>query len=96
MATKSALTGEPLPDEDELRAVRLANLSSSFAARHELLADALAVSEVAELLNVGRQTPHDRLNAGTLVAVKDRGQWRFPAWQFDPEARMVLSQAFRQ
>jgi hypothetical protein len=81
----SALTGAPLPAEDELRAIRLANLRRSFAARHELLAGALAVSDVAELLGVGRQTPHDRQKAGTLLAITDRGQWRFPAWQFDAE-----------
>ena len=43
------------------------------------------MSDVAALLGVGRQTPHDRQKTGTLLGVKDRGQWRFPAWQFDPD-----------
>jgi hypothetical protein len=81
----SPLTGDALPPHDELRAIRLANLRRAFAARQTLLADALSVNDVAGLLRVGRQTPHDRRLAGTLLAVKDRGQWRFPAWQFDAD-----------
>ncbi|MGH3147230.1 MAG: hypothetical protein ACRDTR_15645, partial [Rubrobacter sp.] len=41
--------------------------------------------QVANLLDTTRQTPHDRVRSGTLLAVFDRGVWRFPAWQFDPE-----------
>jgi len=84
-AGTSPLTGEQQPSSGELRAVRVANLRRSFAERRRLLSDALTVAEVAEMLDVGRQTPHDRRNAGTLLGVKDNGQWRFPAWQFDPE-----------
>jgi excisionase family DNA binding protein len=50
-----------------------------------LVADALTVAEVAELLAVGRQTPHDRVRAQTLLAVKDNGRLVFPDWQFDPD-----------
>ena len=39
----------------------------------------------ADLLGTTRQTPHDRVKGGTLLAVSDRGAWRFPPWQFDPE-----------
>lgn len=60
-------------------------LMRSFARRRELLAGALTASQVAKLLGTSRQTPHDRLAAGTLLAVMDQGAWRFPAWQFDPE-----------
>lgn len=81
----SALTGEALPSADGMRAIRLANLRRSFAARQTLLAATLTVNEVAEILGVGRQTPHDRQKAGTLLAIKDKGRWRFPDWQFDPD-----------
>lgn len=57
----------------------------SFARRRELLAGALTASQVAKLLKTSRQTPHDRLTAGTLLAVMDQGAWRFPSWQFDPD-----------
>ena len=81
----SPLTGETLPSADEMRATRIANLRRAFAARQGLLEDTLSVREVAGILGVGRQTPHDRQKAGTLLAAKDNGQWRFPAWQFDPD-----------
>lgn len=59
-------------------------LRRSFARRRELLADALTASGVAALLGTSRQTPHDRMTSGTLLAVLDRGAYRFPRWQFDP------------
>ena len=37
------------------------------------------------MLGVGRQTPHDRAKAGTLLAIRDNGRLLFPDWQFDPE-----------
>src|SRR4051812_10526818 len=46
--------------------------------RRELLAGTKTASEVAALLGTSRQTPHDRLESGTLIAVYDRGAWRFP------------------
>lgn len=60
-------------------------LMQSFARRRELLTGSLTASEVAKLLRTTRQTPHDRRKAGSLLAVLDRGVWRFPGWQFDPE-----------
>lgn len=59
-------------------------LLRSFERRQDLLAGALTASQVADLLGTTRQTPYDRLKRGTLLAVYDRGAWRFPAWQFDP------------
>jgi hypothetical protein len=82
---RGSLTGEPSPTPAELIQLRRENLLRGFAERRRLLADALAVGDVAELLGVGRQTPHDRVRAGTLLAVKDNGKLAFPAWQFDPE-----------
>jgi len=79
----SPMTGEALPSSSELERIELANLKRAFAERKRLLRNALTVRDVAELLGSGRQTPHDRLKAGGLMGIKDRGQWRFPAWQFD-------------
>jgi excisionase family DNA binding protein len=56
-----------------------------FQYRRALLAGALTTSDVAALLGTTRQTPYDRARNGSLLAVMDRGAWRFPAWQFDPE-----------
>lgn len=60
-------------------------LARSFARRRELLTDSLTTSQVAQLLGTTRQTPHDRVESGTLLAVMDRGALRFPIWQFDPD-----------
>jgi hypothetical protein len=59
----------------------------AFERRQELLAGALTASQVARLLHTTRQTPYDRARSGSLLAVYDRGAWRFPAWQFDAEGR---------
>jgi hypothetical protein len=81
----SPLTGEPLPDAKEMAGIRRANLMRAFSERRALLANALSVADVAELLAVGRQTPHDRVKAETLLAVKENGKLMFPDWQFDAE-----------
>jgi hypothetical protein len=69
----------------ERSALEMATLARSFRRRKELLEGALTAPKVAKLLDTTRQTPHDRVKSGTLLAVLDRGVWRFPAWQFDPE-----------
>jgi excisionase family DNA binding protein len=82
---RSPVTGEPLPDEATIAAARRRNLQRAFKARREALADTMTVAEVAELLGAGRQAIHDRIRARSLLAVKDQGRLRLPAWQFDPE-----------
>ncbi|MEZ4573193.1 MAG: antitoxin Xre/MbcA/ParS toxin-binding domain-containing protein [Thermomicrobiales bacterium] len=81
---KTILFTAPVPEsqriEDELEL-----LMRSFERRRELLAGSLTAPQVATLLNTTRQTPHDRVKAGTLLAVMDRGALRFPAWQFNSE-----------
>ena len=84
-ARVSAVTGEPLPSPSETAIIRKNNLLRAFAARRRLLAGALSATEVAEMLGTSRQTPHDRVQAGTLLAVKDNGRLLFPAWQFDAD-----------
>lgn len=77
-------TGEGAePDDVE---TEIAGALEAFATRERLLAGALTAPAVARLLGVSRQTPHDRVKGGALLAVFDRGAWRFPAWQFDADA----------
>lgn len=78
------LTGGRSPSPEERVEAEVDVLMRSFARRRELLSGALTTSQVAKLLNTSRQTPHDRVASGTLLAVMDRGGLRFPAWQFDP------------
>lgn len=69
----------------ELAALEASALADYFAHRQKLLAGSLSAPEVARLLNTSRQTPHDRVKSGSLLAEADRGGLRFPAWQFDPQ-----------
>jgi hypothetical protein len=78
------MTGGRLYAIPERVGLELGNLERDFRRRRELLAGALSTAEVARLLGSTRQTPHDRVAAGTLLAVRDQGALRFPAWQFDP------------
>jgi len=79
------LTGGREYGRQEKSALEMSTLARSFRRRKELLEGALTAPKVAKLLDTTRQTPHDRVRSGTLLAVLDRGVWRFPAWQFDPE-----------
>ena len=79
------LTGGREYSRQERSALEMAALVRSFRRRKEVLEGSLTAPQVAKLLDTTRQTPHDRVKGGTLLAVLDRGIWRFPAWQFDPE-----------
>jgi excisionase family DNA binding protein len=78
-------TGEPVPSESEQALLGFRSLLQFFEARRDLLDDALTAPQAAELLGVSRQTPLNRVKDNTLLAVLDRGAYRFPAWQFDPQ-----------
>ena len=78
------LAGRTFSQEEKLK-LELHSLFAYFERRRELLDDSLTSSEVADLLGTSRQTPHDRLKNRTLLAVLDRGAYRFPIWQFDAE-----------
>lgn len=80
-----AIGSEPRFDAAKRIALEIDVLMRSFAFRRELLAGALTASQVAKLLHTSRQTPHDRLASGTLLAALDQGAFRFPIWQFDPD-----------
>ena len=88
-ANKAALVAELTEGfqvgEQEQQELELVSLLRHFEWRRRLLKSALSASQVAQLLGTSRQTPHDRAKSGTLLAVFDRGVWRFPSWQFDPE-----------
>jgi hypothetical protein len=60
-------------------------LEATFRERERLLQDSLSTQQVAALLRVSRQTPHDRVRAKGLLAIEDTGGLKFPLWQFDAE-----------
>lgn len=79
----TVLTGGRRFSAEERAEAEVGLLRRSFARRRALLADALSTAQVAALLGTSRQTPHDRTASGSLLAVLDRGTYRFPRWQFD-------------
>lgn len=80
----SVVTGRQQVGARQVASAQRANLLRNFALRRSLLEDSMTSPEVAELLGrASRQTAHDRAAAGTLLAIKDGGLWRFPIWQFD-------------
>ncbi len=56
------------------------------AFRRALLADSLTAPQVARRLGTARQTPPHRARAGRLLAAREGGVLRFPAWQFDVQS----------
>jgi hypothetical protein len=81
----SLATGAPRASTAQVAAAVRRNFYRGFALRRALLERTITARQVAELLGTTRQTPHDRVAAATLLAIKDRGQLRFPTWQFDPD-----------
>jgi hypothetical protein len=84
-ARANRLTGGRAHTPEERMLLEASNLARQFALRRELLKGALSAPEVAALLGTSRQTPHDRVKSGALLAVRDRGGLRFPPWQFDSQ-----------
>lgn len=79
------IAGDDYSDEPSWP-LELANLQRLYDRRHKLLEKSLTSTQVAELLEwKTRKTIHDRLSAKSILGIKDKGAYRFPAWQFDPE-----------
>ena len=79
------IAGDDYTDEPSWP-LELANLHRLYQRRQRLLEKSLTSTEVAELLDwKTRKTIHDKLKANSILGIKDKGVYRFPAWQFDPE-----------
>lgn len=65
--------------------LELKMLEKSYEYRQELLADAVSSQDLAGAIGTTRQTIHNRLKQGKLLAILDGGQYRFPIWQLDPQ-----------
>lgn len=82
-SARSAVTGEPMPSPVDVAVARRYGLMRAFELRREQLAETLSVSETAATLGIGRQSVHDRIRSGSLLAVKDNDRYRIPMWQLD-------------
>lgn len=79
------IAGDDYTDEPSW-ALELANLHSLYQRRQRLLEKSLTSTEVADLLDwKTRKTIHDKLKAKDILGIKDKGIYKFPVWQFDPE-----------
>ena len=82
------LANEPKSSDDTepLWLLELENLKLLNQRRQDLLKDSLTSTQVSDLMGwQHHKTASDRLKANTLIGVKDRGVYKFPLWQFDPE-----------
>lgn len=77
-------TGERIGTAVEHAAAELESLFDLFVARRQLLEDTLTAPQVGDILGISRQAATGRAESGSLLAVLDRGAYRFPRWQFDP------------
>jgi hypothetical protein len=82
-ALAESIAGRTFTRQERLQ-LEMDTLARHFQHRRQLLDRSLSASEVAKLLGTSRQTPHDRVSAQTLLAIKENGKLCFPAWQFDP------------
>jgi hypothetical protein len=74
------------PSPSRLLELQLGNLQRYYQRRRELLADSITSSKVAELLGCeNRSTVRDRRLAKRILGIKDKGVYKYPLWQFDPE-----------
>ena len=78
-------TGKPVASASDRALLAFRSLLQFFETRRDLLDGALTAPQTAKLLGVSRQTPLNRVRENTLLAVLDRGAYRFPIWQFDPQ-----------
>ena len=77
-------TGEPVGSREERALLAFQSLVDFFTARRKLLLDTITAPQVGEVLGVSRQAATGRAEKGSLLAVLDRGAFRFPTFQFDP------------
>jgi hypothetical protein len=77
-------TAERIGSRAEHAAAELEALFDLFVARRQLFEDTLTAPQVGDILGISRQAATGRAESGSLLAVLDRGAYRFPRWQFDP------------
>jgi hypothetical protein len=73
------------PLEEVVAASVLADLEAE-RAREAILRECVGVEEVARLLRKSRQAVEALRRKNRILALKVRRQWRYPIWQFDPDA----------
>ncbi len=76
---------DPLASQEAL-ATLYGAAEESRSIREQILRESISVGEAAELTGRSRQALERQRRAGRLLALRRRNQWRYPRWQFDPDA----------
>lgn len=76
---------DPMSPEEGAAAVALAEAKSQIN-RQRILKGALSAAEAAKLIGRSRQTLERLRRDGRLLALREGNQWRYPPWQFEPDA----------
>jgi hypothetical protein len=71
-------------NEKEKITLEINSLYNYFKRRHELLANSIGSLEAAEMLDVSKQTIHDRIRENKLIGLVESNIMRLPLFQFDP------------
>ena len=80
-----AVVDEPLNAADGAAAVLEAELEAQ-ERRETLLQDCIGAANAARLTGRSRQSLERLRRSRRALALRVRNQWRYPAWQFDPDA----------
>lgn len=76
---------EPMDAAEVARELSLAEKEAQ-AAREEILRESVSSAEAARLTGRSRQAIERLRREGRLLALRSGRQWRYPKWQFDPDA----------
>jgi helix-turn-helix protein len=76
---------DPMSPEEAATAVALAEAKSQIN-RQRILKGSLSAAEAAKLIGRSRQTLERLRRDGRLLALREGNQWRYPPWQFEPDA----------
>jgi hypothetical protein len=76
---------DPMSPEEAVEALLWAE-SEMQANREILLKDSISAAEAATLIGRSRQSVERLRRDGRLLALRAGSQWRYPRWQFEPDA----------
>lgn len=80
-----AIVDEPLDMADAAESLALGEMEAQ-GTREAILQDCISVADAAHLIGRSRQALERLRRAGRLLALRVGAQWRYPRWQFDPDA----------
>ncbi len=80
-----AAVDDPLDADGAAESIALAEVESQ-AVRETILKDCIDAAEAGKLIGRSRQALERLRRNGRLLAMRVGSRWRYPRWQFDPDA----------